>query len=228
MREIYTNHLIRLKDRKKISFSTLQEITGISDSTLCRWFKGEGNPSVDELEQLFEAMGSDMSEVFAEIGKQELIASEKVEYKGADALLADFSRREAIYKENCDQRVAHQIELREKMQNSFDAMISTLSHEHDVALKKRDETYDRTTEYLKKLVESLERKNDSLTERMKDAERRAEVAERIRDDIDKRRHHVFWGMLAALLFIILLFAGLIVFMILVDWPWIGLGWPPTP
>ena len=196
MREIYTNHLIRLKERKKISFTGLEEMTGISDSTLCRWFKGEGTPSVDELEKVFEAMGSDMREVFAAIGEQEMLASEKVEYKGADALLADFERREAIYRQNCDQSIAHQIELREKLQESFETTIATLAQEHKEALKKRDETYDRTTSYLKQAIENLEKKNAALMERMKDAERRAEVAEQRRQDIDRRRHQVFWGMLA--------------------------------
>ncbi len=203
MREIYTNHLIMLKERKKISFSALQEMTGISDSTLCRWFKGEGNPSVDELERVFEAMGSDMREVFADIGRQEMIASEKIDYKGADELLADLARREMIYKEHCEQRVAHQIELRQKLQEQFDATVATISREHDSALTKRDETYNRAVEYLKKLVDNLEHKNTELMERTKQAETRADAAElradaaeKERKRIDERRHNVFWGMLA--------------------------------
>lgn len=189
MREIYTNHLIRLKEKKKVSFTALQEKTGISDSTLCRWFRGEGNPSVDDLEVLFEAMGSDMREVFADIGEQEMKASEKIEYKGADALLADFERREQIYKEHCDQRVAHQIELREKLQESFHASLASLEKAHEAALKQCAEHYDKSVYYLKNELSDMRQKNRELMDRAIAAEQRA-------DDLDKRRHNVFWGMLA--------------------------------
>lgn len=189
MREIYTNHLIKLKEKKKISFTTLQEKTGISDSTLCRWFKGEGNPSVDDLEALFEAMGSDMREVFADIGEQELKASEKIEYKGADALLADFERREKIYKEHCDLRVQHEIQLRDKLQESFHASLSALEKSHTDALKQHTDRYDASVRYLKDELSDMRKKNRELMDRAIAAEQRA-------SDLDKRRHNVFWGMLA--------------------------------
>lgn len=196
MREIYTNHLMKLKDRTNISFLLLEEKTGISDSTLSRWFAGKGNPTVDDLELVFEAMGSNMEQVFRDIGEQELKASEKIDFRGTDALLEEFSRRESIYKENCDRNVAHQIELREKLQESFDTMITTMSKEHDAALRKRDETYDRSVNYLKAQIDTLEKKNAALMERTKTAEARADVAEQRQQDSDKRRHQTFFGMLA--------------------------------
>lgn len=196
MREIYTNHLIKLKETKKISFTTLQEKTGISDSTICRWFKGEGTPSVDDLESLFEAMGSDMREVFADIGEQELKASEKIDYKGADALLADFERREKIYKEHCDARIAYEVELRENLQDSFHASLASLEKSHEAALKKRDDTYERSVGYLKEELADARRKNRELMDRAITAENRADAAQAHSADLDKRRHHVFWGMLA--------------------------------
>lgn len=217
MREIYTNHLIKLKEKRKISFTTLQEKTGISDSTLCRWFKGEGNPSVDDLEALFEAMGSDMREVFADIGEQELKASEKIEYKGADALLADFERREKIYKEHCDLRVQHEIQLRDNLQESFHASLTSLKKAHDEALKKRDDTYDRSVSYLKQQIKDLIEENRSLAQRAVDAEKQ-------RDRIDEKRHGVFWGMLAALICVAVTCIGLLIAAVVVDKPEWGLGW----
>lgn len=217
MREIYTNHLIRLKEKKKISFTFLQEKTGISDSTLCRWFKGEGNPTVDDLEALFEAMGSDMRDVFADIGEQEMKASEKIEYKGADALLADFERREKIYKENCDFRVRHEIELRDKLQESFHSSLASLEKAHSDALKKRDDTYDRSVSYLKQQIKDLTEENRALT-------RRAVNAEKQRDLIEEKRHGVFWGMLAALICVAITCIGLLISAVVVDKPEWGLGW----
>lgn len=204
MRKIYADYFISLKEKSGKSFAALEKDIGRSASTICRWLKEEGEPTFEEILLLCEAMGGNPRDLFASVGEQELKASEKVDYMGADALLEDFARREAIYRENCDQRVAHQIELRQELQKSFDTMVATLAREHEAALTKRDETYDRTTSYLKKLVDTLEDKNAKLMERMKDAERRAEVAEQMRSDIDKRRHHVFWGML------ILCFAMLVV------------------
>lgn len=209
MREIYTNHLIKLKERTKISFAALEQNTGISASTLCRWFKGEGNPSVDDLERIFEALGSDMREVFAAVGEQEFRAAEKVDYKGADALIADYEERIKIIRENCNDRVAHQIELREKLQESFHASLHALETSHAAALQKRDDTYDRSVGYLKEELRSMHEKNRELMDRAAAAEKRADVAQAQRDDIDKRRHHVFWGMLA--LCLLMLFVGVCIY-----------------
>ena len=166
MREIYTNHLIRLKDRKKISFSALEAQTGISDSTLCRWFKGEGNPTVDDLERVFQALGSDMQGVFAEVGEQEMRASEQLDFKGTEAMLADFSRREAVIREDYERQLTQQIDLRNTLQLTFESAVATMAGEHAQAIAQ-------------------------LTAELHEAQRRA-------DQIDAKRHNVFWGMLAAL------------------------------
>lgn len=195
MREIYTNHLIKLKERAKISFVALEGKTGISDSTLQRWFKGDGSPSVDDLERIFEALGGNIRDVYDQVGEQEMRASEKIDYKGADALLAEFAERIKIIQGNCDTRVAHQIELREKLQESFGEAIKSLESSHAAALKKRDETYDRSVGYLKEELRQTREKNRELMDRAVAAEKRADIAQAQRDDIDKRRHNVFWGML---------------------------------
>lgn len=195
MRDIYTNHLIKLKESQKISFSALQDKTGITSSTLCRWFKGEGNPTVDELETIFTALGGDIRDVFADVGEQELRASRKIDYMGADALLADFERREKIYKDNCDARIAHQIELREKLQESFHTAIASLEKTHADALKKRDETYSSSVGYLKEDLRVIREKNRELMNQALEAEKRADIAQEQRADIDERRHDVFYAML---------------------------------
>ena len=166
MREIYTNHLIHLRERKKVSFAALEEMTGISDTTLCRWFAGKGNPTVDDLERVFQALGGDMQGVFAEVGEQELRASEKLDFKGVDALLEDFTRRESAIREDYDRQLAQQIDLRQTLQCTFESALATMAGEHTQAIAQ-------------------------LTAELHEAQRRA-------DQIEAKRHNVFWGMLAAL------------------------------
>ena len=213
MKKIYTDYLIRLKEKKKTSFDAMQDPLGISASTLCRYFKGDAEPTLDTLERIVEYLGGSMRELYAQVGESEMIASEKVDFKGADALLEEFSRREAAYKENCEQRLAHAVELRRQLQHSFDEAIATLERTHADALKKRDETYERSASYLKDLVTDLKADNKELRER-------AATAEAERAELDRRRHHVFWCMFGLLAAVILLFAGAIV----ADLPQIGMGW----
>lgn len=213
MKKIYTDYLIRLKEIAKVSFETMQDALGISASTLCRYFKGDAEPTVDTLERIVEYLGGNMRDLYAQIGEQEMKDSEKVDYKGATALLEDLHRHEAMYKEHCDLRVAHAEELYKHLQDSFDASIATLERSHAAALLKRDETYDRTAKYLKEQVLDLKQDNKNLLER-------ASKAEAARDQLDARRHHVFWGMLSIILFL----SVALVTYIVIDAPQIGAGW----
>ena len=169
MREIYTNHLNSLRERKKLSFGALEKLTGISDSTLSRWFSGAGNPTVNDLERIFQALGSDIRDVFVEVGEQEMRASEKLEYKGTDAMLADWEQHDAKLRQEFDVQMAQQVELRRQLQDSFDNALATMTREHDKAI-------------------------NQLSRQLQAAQSRA-------DRIEKKRHQVFWGMLAALVLV---------------------------
>lgn len=222
MREIYTNHLIKLKETQKFSFAALEAKTGITQSTLCRWFQGKGNPTVDELETVFSALGGDIRDVFADVGEQELRASEKIDYKGADALLAEFERREHISKEHYEARLAYEVQLRAELQSSFDAAIATLERTHAAALEKRDETYKNSVGYLKDDLKDTREKNRELMTRASEAEKRADLAQTQRADSDKRRHDVFYAMLR--LCIILSIAFFITgMMIQPPWEWLPIS-----
>lgn len=191
MKEIYTNFLIRKKEAAKLSYDVLQERTGISASTLCRYFKGDAEPTMDTMERIVDALGANMRDLYAQVGEQEMKDSQQVDYKGASALLEDFSKRESLYKDH----------------------LSTLERSHASALKNRDETYERSVSYLKNQIAELKQDNKDLLER-------ATRAEAVRDQLDVRRHHVFWGMLSIILVVLVLFAGAII----ADLPQIGMGW----
>lgn len=191
MKEIYTNFLIRKKEAAKVSFEVLQDRTGISASTLCRYFKGDAEPTMDTMERIVEALGANMRDLYVQVGEQEMKDSQQVDYKGATALLDDFSRRESLYKEH----------------------LSSLERNHIAALQKRDENYERSVAYLKSQIAELKQDNKVLLER-------ASRAEAVRDQLDARRHQVFWGMLSIVIVILVLFAGAII----ADLPQIGMGW----
>lgn len=191
MKKIYTDYLLKLKDAAKVSFDTMQDALGISASTLCRYFKGDAAPTVDTLERIVEYLGGNMRDLYARAGEQEMKDSEQVDYKGATALLNDFHHIEASYKEH----------------------LASLERSHAAALKHRDDTYERSVSYLKAQIKELKQDNLDLLER-------ASRAEAVRDQLDKRRHNVFLGMLTIIVLILLLFA----LAIFADLPQIGMGW----
>lgn len=222
MRDIYLNHLTNLRESQKISFAALEDKTGITQSTLCRWFQGKGTPTVDELEMIFNALGGDIRDVFADVGEQELRASRKLDYKGTDALLLEFERREKIYKEHCDTRIAYEVQLREQLQVNFGVAIKSLESSHEAALKKRDETYDKTVGYLKEDLRIMHDKNRELMDRAIAAEKRADISQSQHGDSEMRRDKMFHSMLALCVILSIVFFAMGV-MIQPPWEWMPIG-----
>lgn len=213
MKKIYIDRLVTLKKKRNVSYDTMQEALGISASTLCRYFNGDAEPTMDTLERILEYLGGSMRELYADVGEAEMKAAEKVAYHGTDALLEDFRLREEQYKKSCEERLAHAAEMRLQLQQSFESALSTLERAHASALAKRDETYERTTAYLKELVIELRADNKELRER-------SAAAETSREHMHGHCRRVFWGMLSA----VIALAVLLTVYIVIDAPQIGAGW----
>lgn len=151
-----------------LSYDKLGEKTGISASTICRWYKGQGVPSLDEIELLCEAMGHDISDIFVTVGKQEMAATQDIDYQGAEAMVAHYEAR---------------------LQAKDDQRNMLLEH-HKQAIEHRD----KVVEYLKKQVEMMQQERINTRAEL-DAEReRANIAEASVKEMDRKRHNIFWIM----------------------------------
>lgn len=178
MKQAYIDHFEAIRqDSPQYTYRYLEKETGISASTIQRWFAGKGTPPVDDLERVFEAMGSSMQQVFTEVGEKEMRDSAKLDYKGANALLDDFKKREASLVAAHETEKEHLAELRKVEKEAY-----------ETATRKQDDVYKNVTTHLKQQVKELEEKNKELSEK-------ASNAEKERERLDARRHHVFWAML---------------------------------
>lgn len=149
MKDVYLRRLKALKDSSGMSFAALSQKTGISDSTLSRWFKGDGSPDMDDLELICTALGGHFRDILADVGESEMEAAKKVDYMGTDALLAEFEKREKLYQYHCDQMVSHERVLREQQQQAFDNAIQALQDSHKETVAQLKERYTASTNYLK-------------------------------------------------------------------------------
>lgn len=216
MKKIYLDYLTQKKDAKKLSYDDLLQLTNMSKSKLQRIFTGQVEITLTDLEIIVEkGFGESMSELHALIGAQELRESEKLDFKGARALLDDFNAEKAQIRAEYQTRIDQLIIANDDRQKAF-----------ALALKQLEERYNANAEYLVKTVEKLEARNKELALRVAKeadvahaAQKRAEEAETRCETLDKRRHHMFWGMLAmVLLLVILLTLGVVL-----DLPLIGMG-----
>lgn len=213
MKKLYTDYLLRLKDRTKKPFDAMQDALGISASTLCRYFKGESEPTVDTLERIVEYLGGSMRDLYAQVGEQELKASEQHDYMGTDAMADEFARREKLIREHCDQRIAHADELRRQLQQSFDTTIAAMERTHATELQKLDAHFDRSNTYLSgQIVELRGELSQALS--------RALRAEAERDVLAASRRRLLWCTVTAIVFVLSVFVGLI----LADHPHLITNW----
>lgn len=222
MKTIVLQHLADLRAAAGMTYEDLEAKTGITASTINRWFNDKSNPSVDDLETVVTALGGKMHDIFDDVGKQELLAAEKVGLKGTDALLAEFERREKINKEHYEARITYEMKLRTELQASFDKAITSLERTHAAALEKRDETYRNSVGYLKDGLKDTREKNRELMTRATEAEKRADLAQTQRADSDKRRHDVFYAMLRLCIILSIAFF-LTGVMIQPPWEWLPIS-----
>lgn len=149
MKDLYLEKINAAKDEQHMSLKVLAEKTGYTDSTLCRYLNGKSTPTVDALRCICNALGLNYDAIAAEIGTQELKASQDLDHAGTNKLIDKY--------------------------------------EHIIKL--HEQNYERSVGHLKKQIEDL-------TMDVKEANARASAAEKKAADLDRRRHHVFWGMLA--------------------------------
>lgn len=171
-----------LNDQKKISGKTLdnvQDDLGYARSTVQRWLKGESDPTMEQYETLYEYFGGSMHDLYADVGEQEMRATEKIGYQGAEVMVEHYEQRLVAKDEKYNLLQAH--------------------HEQRVA--EINETHKRAVDYLLKEKDRME---NELALANKAAVTLAEAAK----SYSGKKHVVFWVLagLNVLLAILLWFA----------------------
>lgn len=178
-----TQVLEKLNEYKRKSGKSLdavQENLGYARSTVQRWLKGESNPDMEQLEELVEFFGGSMEDLYAAVGKQEMIATEKIGFQGADAMVEHYEQR-----------------LKAK-----DEKYDLLKEHHNQRLEEINANHGRAVQYLKdeikRLREELDIANSAAVELSKAAA-----------SLTGKKYTVFWVLVGAnVLLAILLFVAL--------------------
>lgn len=213
-----------------MSYDELVERTSMSKSKLQRVFTGQVEVTVTDLEIIVEkGLGASMRELYALVGEQEFKASEELDFKGAKELMAEFSAERTKLEE------AHQME-KKIMRESHEESNRLMREDHAAQIEKLKtlrlelqeqfqqntnlltDRYNANSKFLTEHAAKIERLNDQLTERAEKAEEiaqaaqsRAARAEKRIDDFDKRRHHVFLGMLGVIFLLLVVIIISVVF-----------------
>ena len=228
------NDLFKASDK---NFKDVEADLGYSERTFRRWLSGDTEPTISVFYKVVEYFGGNRKDVQARIGMKALEEWEKTGYKNAKELIDDFNIERTKIEE------AHQLE-KKIMRESHEESKRLMREEHAAQIEKLKalrvelqelfqqnitlltERYNANSKYLTEHASKIERLNDQLTERAAKAEEiaqaaqaRAARAEKRIDDLDKRRHHVFWGMLAVILILI----GVIIVSFVINVPAIGWG-----
>lgn len=222
MRKIYLDTLTRKKDETGISYERIstrieqKRNVSLSVSKLQRIFTGQQEPSVLDFEMIIEdGLEMDLMSVYAKMGRQEFKDSEQVDYKGAKELIADFNTEKAQIREEYETRIAQSIKAREETQLSFNLALAQIGDQYQKNAEYLNGIITDNEAYIRDLLAQTEKAN-SIAEA---AQKRAEEAEKSRNDIDGRRHQVFWGMLS----VILVLLGIIIASFILNIPAIGWG-----
>lgn len=244
MRKIFLDAITQRKDETGISYerisARIERKRGalMSISKLQRIFTGQQEPTIPDFEMIVEdGLEMDLVGLYAKMGAQEFRDTEPMDYKGAKELMAEFAAERAKLEE------AHQLE-KKIMRESHEESKRLMREEHAAQIEKLKalrlelqeqfqqntnlltERYNANSKFLTEHVAKIERLNDQLTERATRAEEiaqaaqaRAEKAEKRIDVLDKRRQHVFWGMLA----VVVILLALLAIAVILDLPMIGMG-----
>lgn len=188
----------------------------ISISKLHRIFTDENSKvSLEEVIMLAEAFNSDPNELLALIGGREYVASEKVDYKGAEALLHDFSIEKAQIRQEYELRIGQSIKAREDTQLAFNTALTQIGEQYRKNADYLTGIIKDNEAYIRDLLVKTEHANSIAASALK----RAEEAEKSREKIDKRRHQVFWCMII----IVFSLLGIILASFILNIPSIGWG-----
>lgn len=157
-----------------LSFDKLGEKAGISGTTINRWYNGKGCPSLEEIEILCDAMGHDIREIFVEVGKQEMVATQSIGYQGAEAMVEHYEARLAAKDEKYNLLQAH----------------------HEQRIEEINGNHGRAVEYLKEDIKRLRKERDeyrSECEALKvSSAEEISRAHKAASDVTGKKHVVYW------------------------------------
>lgn len=221
MKAIYLDFLNKKKDAKRLAYDDLAPRTNISKSKLHRIFTGQGEPTLQDLEDIVEkGLGASMVELYALVGEQQMADSVDMDFKGARALLEECNAEKKQIRAEYELRIAQALEAHRNAQLSFDS-----------ALRQLEERYTANVDYVRQQLRSLESQNVELSaraaraaeiaqasqKRAEAAEERADKADTARAEADKarisverNRQQVFWGMLTVVVALALTLAFIVV------------------
>lgn len=121
------------------SYEDAHAATGYATSTIHRWHKGESEPDLEQLTTLVEFWGGNMQELFADVGQQEMAATQAIGYQGADVMVEHYEARLVAAKEKYDLLQAH----------------------HSQRIEEINANHAKSVEYLKDEIQRLRRERDS-------------------------------------------------------------------
>ena len=128
-----------LKTQSGKSFEDVHTALGFATSTVHRWHKGESTPDIDDLTALVEYYGGSMEDLFAAVGKQEMVATQTIGYQGADVMVEHYEARLA----------------------AKDEKYNLLQSHHEQRIREINESHSKAVEYLKDEIRRLREERDS-------------------------------------------------------------------
>lgn len=134
--------LTEFRSKSGLSYDKLEEKTGISASTINRWYNGKGVPTLEEIEILCDAMGFDIQDIFITVGKQEMVATQAIGYQGAEVMVEHYEARLV----------------------AKDEKYALLQEHHIQRLEEINANHTRSIEYLKSEIVRLRKERDSARE----------------------------------------------------------------
>ena len=120
------------------SYEDAHDATGYATSTIHRWHKGESEPDLEQLTTIVEFWGGNMQELFADVGKQEMAATQAIGYQGADVMVEHYEARLTAAKEKYDLLQAHHNQRVEEINESHKRVVDYLKNEIDRLRNERD------------------------------------------------------------------------------------------
>ena len=120
------------------SYEDAHDATGYATSTIHRWHKGESEPDLEQLTTIVEFWGGSMQELFAEVGKQEMAATQAIGYQGADVMVEHYEARLTAAKEKYDLLQTHHNQRVDEINENNRKSIEYLKMEIDRLRAERD------------------------------------------------------------------------------------------
>lgn len=120
------------------SYEDAHEATGYATSTIHRWHKGESEPDLEQLTTMVEFWGGNMQELFADVGKQEMAATQAIGYQGADVMVEHYEARLKAKDEKYDLLKEHHSQRIEELNSNHRSTVDYLKDEISRLRDERD------------------------------------------------------------------------------------------